>query len=122
MTEIALTAEKLTLIVHGFDVVLALKKQLEIPLAHVERVEGGVAPEAEARLRHSLRMPGTSLPGLVTAGSYVEDGRWMFWNIHKGERAITIWLRHDRYDALVVDVQDPAAEVARITAALGAAR
>ena len=122
MTEIALTADKLTLIVHGFDVVLALKKQLEIPLAHVERVEGGVAPEAEARLRHSLRMPGTYLPGLVTAGSYVEDGRWMFWNIHKGERAITIWLRHDRFDALVVDVQDPTAEVARISAALRSAR
>ena len=118
MTEIALTNDKLVLTVRGFDVVLALKHHLEIPLSHVTRVEVGVAAEARERLRESLRMPDTHLPGIITAGSYVEHGRWMFWDVHRGDSAITIWLHHDRFDALVVDVADPAAEASRITARL----
>lgn len=121
MTEIAIADDKLVLTVRGFDVILALKHHLEVPLAHVARVEVGVAAEARERLRESLRMPGTHLPGIITAGSYVEHGRWMFWNIHRGDHAITLWLRHDRFDALVVDVADPAAEAARITTALESA-
>lgn len=114
MTTIELTDDKLELTVRGFDVVLALKKHLSVPLAHVTRVETGVAPGAREQLRNSLRMPGTYLPGIITAGSYVEHGRWMFWDVHDGERAITIFVEHDRYDAIVVDVDDPAATVARI--------
>ncbi|HWE28255.1 MAG TPA: hypothetical protein VHB97_09650 [Polyangia bacterium] len=118
MTTIELIDETLQLTVRGFDVVLALKKHLVIPLAHVTRADLGVAAAARERLHHSLRMPGTSLPGIVTAGSYVEDGRWMFWDIHSGDHAITIWIEHERYDAIVADVDDPAATVARINARL----
>ena len=114
MTTIELTDDKLELTVRGFDVVLALKKHLSIPLTHVTRVEAGVAAEAREHLRNSLRMPGTHLPGIVTAGSYVEHGRWMFWDVHSGERAVTIFIEHDRYDAIIVDVDDPTATVARI--------
>lgn len=120
MTEITLTDDTLTLTVRGFDVILALRHHLEIPLSHVARVELGVAAEARDHLRESLRLGGTHLPGIVTAGSYVEHGRWMFWNIHSGEHAITLWLHHDRFDAIVVDVADPPAEVSRITARLSA--
>lgn len=118
MTTIELTDDKLELTVRGFDVILALKKHLSVPLANVTRVEVGVAAGAREQLHDSLRMPGTYLPGIITAGSYVEHGRWMFWDVHSGERAITIFLDHDRYDALVVDVDDPAATVARIDARL----
>lgn len=119
MTTIDVNGDKLELTVRGFDVVLALKKHLSIPLTHVTRVEVGVAAEAREQLRQSLRMPGTYLPGIVTAGSYVEHGRWMFWDVHSGERAITIFVTHDKYDAVIVDVDDPAATAARITARLG---
>ena len=122
MTTIELKHNKLLLTVHGFDVILSFKKHLEVPLAHVKSAEVGVAPAAREQLRHSLRVPGTSLPGIVTAGSYVEDGRWMFWNIHSGERAVTIWIEHERYDAIVVDVEDPAAIVERINARLATAK
>ena len=119
MTSIDLLHDRLELTVRGFDVVLALRKHLSIPLSHVTRVEVGVAAEARERLRESLRLPGTYLPGIVTAGSYVEHGRWMFWDIHSGEQAITIFIEHERFDAIVVDVDDPAATAARIQARLG---
>lgn len=43
----------------------------------------------------SLRLPGTHLPGLVTAGSHAERGRWMFWNSKTGKNAITIRIEHE---------------------------
>ena len=116
MTNIDIANDTLVLTVRGFDAVLALKKHLEIPLAHVTRAEVGVAAEARDRLHESLRLPGTYLPGIITAGSYREHGRWMFWDVHSGERAITIWIAHEKYDAIVVDVDDPATAVARINA------
>lgn len=117
MTTIDIAGDKLVLTVRGFDVVLALKKHLEVPLSRIKRAEVGVAADAQERLRQSLRMPGTYLPGIVTAGSYLEHGRWMFWDIHSGKQAITIFIEHDKFDAVVVDVDDPAATVARIEAA-----
>jgi hypothetical protein len=119
MTSVETTHEKLILTVHGFDVILALKHRLEIPLSHVAGADLGVSDEMRERLRHSLRLPGTHLPGIITAGSYAEHGRWMFWDIHHGDSAITIRLTHEKYDALVVDVADPAHTVAQIRTALG---
>ncbi len=120
MTSVETTHDRLILTVHGFDVILALKHRLEIPLAHVLGAEVGVSDEVRERLRHSLRLPGTHLPGIITAGSYAEHGRWMFWDIHHGDSAITIRIAHEKYDRVVVDVEDPASSVAAITTALGA--
>jgi hypothetical protein len=114
MTTIEILGGKLQLTVHGLDVILAFRRHLEIPLEHVRGAVVGVSPEAKVRLSHSLRIPGTSLPGVINAGSYVEDGRWMFWDIHSGERAITISVHHEHYDAIIVDVEDPVATVAKI--------
>lgn len=120
MTSIETTHETLALTVHGVDVILAFKHRLEIPLSHVVGAEVGVSDEVAERLAHSLRLPGTHVPSLITAGSYSEHGRWMFWNIKSGDNAITIRITHEKYDALVVDVADPAATVEQIRTALAA--
>ena len=114
MTTIEILGGKLQLTVNGLDVILAFRRHLEIPLEHVRGAVVGITPEAKARLVDSLRIPGTHLPGVITAGSYVEHGRWMFWDVHSGEHAITIAIAHEHYDAIIVDVEDPAATVAKI--------
>lgn len=118
MTTIEIADGKLRLTVKGFDAILALKKHLEVPLQHVERAEVGIAGEMRERLRQSLRMPGTYLPGIVTAGSYLEHGRWMFWDVKGGDKAITLYVTHEKYDALVVDVENPEATVDKINVAV----
>ena len=60
MTTVETTHDKLVLTVHGFDIILALKHRLEIPLAHVLGAEVGVTDEVRERLSHSLRLPGTA--------------------------------------------------------------
>jgi hypothetical protein len=114
MTTIEILGGKLHLTVKGIDVILAFKRHLEVPLENVRSAVVGVTAEVKARLHQSLRIPGTGIPGVITAGSYVEHGRWMFFDIHSGERAITIEVAHEHYDAIVVDVDDPAATVAKI--------
>ncbi|MDB4970760.1 MAG: hypothetical protein JWN44_6449 [Myxococcales bacterium] len=120
MTTVETTHDKLLLTVQGFDIILALKHRLEIPLTHVLGAEVGVTDEVRERLSHSLRLPGTHLPGIITAGSYAEHGRWMFWDIRSGKSAVTIRITHEKYDRIVVDVADPASTVAAITTALAA--
>jgi hypothetical protein len=121
MTTIDATHEKLVLTVRGFDVVLALKHTLEIPLEHVLGAEVGIADELRRRLWHSLKLPGSRIPGVITAGSYWTHEGWMFWDVHgSGEHAITIAIAHEKYDRVVVDVEDPASAVAAIRTALAA--
>lgn len=115
MTTIEIRGGKLHLTVNGLDVILAFKRHLEIPLEHVRGAVVGITPAAKEQLSQSLRVPGTHLPGVLVAGSYVEHGHWMFWDVHhSGEHAITISIAHERYQAIVVDVAEPAIVVAKI--------
>ena len=64
-------------------------------------------------------MPGTQIPGIIIAGSYLRDGRWTFWDVRgAGDNAIEVDLVGVRYQRLVIDVADPDAERDRLQAAI----
>jgi len=71
-----------TLVVHirGIDRFWALATKLEVPLAHVAGVDVDVSDARSAW--HGLRMGGTNLPGVITAGRFVQHGEWSFWDVH----------------------------------------
>lgn len=123
MTEIDLTDSTLRVHIRGIDQFLSFRKEIDVPLTHVVGAAVGIEKEAELSWQ-SLRIPGAALPGLVLAGSYLQfrDKYWLFYNIRRGERAITITLAHEHYAALVVEVDDPEGTVAAINAAVGARR
>jgi hypothetical protein len=104
----------------GLHRLWALKREVRIPRVQLKRVEAGVSPDARARLWHSLRLPGTSVPWLITAGSYRFAGRWAFWDVvGNGEKAVTLRTEGHRYADLVVDVEDPGATVDAVQRAIG---
>ena len=116
MTEVEIANGHLHVVVEGFDKVLALKSTLDVPLAHVR----GASQDPDAlRERHGLRLVGTSLPGVVAAGTFF-DGQWWFLDVHHPEVAVKIELDHEHYAALIVEVSDPIATVAAINAAIAA--
>ena len=118
MAEIELTADTLLVHVKGADRMFALKSELAIPLEHVL---GAAKDEEEARRwYHGVRAPGTSLPGVITAGTFYQHGERVFWDVHHPERAIALSLRDESYAKLVVEVEDPDATILAIEAALGA--
>ena len=116
MTEVEIANGHLRVMVEGFDKVLALRSSVEVPLSHVR----GASQDPDAlRERHGLRLGGTSLPGVVAAGTFF-DGQWWFLDVHHPEEAVKIDLDHEHYAALIVEVADPVATVEAINAAIAA--
>jgi hypothetical protein len=115
MAEVELNDTTLTVKIEGWDRVWALKSQLEIPLEHVR--EARVDPEARMSWK-TLKIAGAHLPGVISAGRFYEHGDLTFWDVRDAEKAIVIELSDERYKRLVIQVDDPAATVARIQDAL----
>jgi hypothetical protein len=122
MTYVDLELNPTNLIVRpiGWQRVYALKTSLYAAKADVVSVEPG------SRLAENgpvgLRCPGTNLPGYFLAGTF-----WKFWG-NDGDKVKSFWIRrhpdkcirinlanHD-YDYLMIEVDDPDAEIARINA------
>ena len=96
------------------DQVFALKSTLEIPLEHVAGVRAD--PEVARGWWHGVRMPGTQIPGILTAGTFYQHGQRIFWDVHNPDNTIVIELHDERYNELIVEVADPAAAVSEIVA------
>lgn len=119
MVNISITGGKVLLEVQGWDKLWAFRSSIEVPLADIRSAR--VDPEAARGWWHGIKMPGTSVPGVITAGTFYQHGRRVFYDVHNPDDTIVIELEHERYDQLIVEVADPAAEVAKITAQLAIA-
>ena len=113
MTKISILQNKLTVEMLGWDKLWALKSRLEIPLAHVSGIRSGAGERP-----CGLRLPGTYIPRLITAGTYVKAGRRVFWAVHDPRQTVAIDLHDEFYSSLVVQVADLAATVALLQNAL----
>lgn len=117
MAEVEHVEDALIVHVKGMDQLWALKSRLEIPLSHVSGAEA--APEVARGWWHGIRTGGTKVPGVITAGTFHQEGERVFWDVHDPEKAIVIRLRDERYARLIIEVEDPLATVAAIQEALG---
>ena len=116
MTEISVSEGNLIVEVEGWDKLWSLKSRLVIPIQHVIRV---YADSSIAKAWwQGLRVGGTHVPGVITAGTFYHHGNWVFWDVHDTEKAVVVDLRDERYEKLIVEVADPAATVARLAATL----
>lgn len=98
----------------GLHKLWALKSRIRVPLSKVRAVRhdpGATLPWT------ALRMPGTYVPGAITAGTYRLGRRKEFWDVVRRDRVVVIELEDAGYDRLVVEVADPIAAVRTIEAA-----
>jgi hypothetical protein len=116
MTEVEIGDGALIVTVKGMDRLWSLKSRLEIPLAHVSGAEAD--PQVSLASVKALRAPGTHLPGVITAGTFYQEGDRVFWDVRDPEKAVVIKLEDERYARLVIEVEDPASTVAAIEAAI----
>lgn len=107
MVEISVAGDKAVFEVEGIDKLWSLRSRLEIPLAHIGSVRAD--PAVARGWWHGLRLLGTNVPGLLTAGTFHQHGNNVFWDVHDPERTIVISLDHEIYDQLIIEVSDPAA-------------
>ena len=118
MVDVQIADGKLVLTLEGLDKLWAMKSHLSIPLANVSAVRADPAITAE-KGRTGLKLTGARLGERLIAGSFRQDGRTVFWDVHDPAKAIVLDLHDEHYAQLIVEVEDPAAVVAKIRAALG---
>jgi hypothetical protein len=109
MVELSIRGDQLRLQVKGLDRLWAMRSRLEVPLASVRAVR--VDPTVARGLWKGVSAPGTHIPGLIIAGTFYQDDKRIFWDVHDPEGTVVIELAGHRYDQLIVQVQDPAAAV-----------
>src|SRR5450631_4424970 len=119
MVDLSISVGNLELHVQGVDKLWALKSSLEIPLQHIAGIRA--EPDFARGWWHGIHMPGTDIPGVLTAGSFYQQGNRVFWDVHNPESTVIIELRDERYDELIVEVADPLFAVEQVKGALQAA-
>ena len=119
MVNVVVQGDRVRFEVEGWDQLWALKSQLEIPLAHIRGVRAD--PEPARGWWHGVRLPGTQIPGLLTAGSFYQSGGFVFYDVHDPERTVVIELDHEHYQRLVIEVANPADVVATLRTAIATA-
>jgi hypothetical protein len=113
VTTVGTSDGRLIVEIKGWDRVWAMKSRLEIPLDHVTSIRA-----ATDEVARGIRIPGTCIPGVITAGTFYHMGEKVFWAVHDSERAIAIDLHDQDYSMLVVEVADPEATIRNVELAL----
>jgi Bacterial PH domain len=116
MVDVSISGGNLVLHVRGADKLWAFKSSLEIPLAHIREIRAD--SEIVHGWWHGIRMPGTNVPGVLTAGTFYQDGKRVFWDVHNPDNTVVIELKDERYNELVVEVADQEATVELVKSAL----
>ena len=125
MVETIIDKDLLRVQVRGTHKLWAFKNSIEIPLAAIRSVK---ADPARARHAQGSRNPGTSVPGILHAGTFHDGVHKVFWDVHNPDKAIVIelenanhvLLNYDGYDELVVEVANPTESVDEIMRAMAA--
>ena len=114
MVDISFDGSSLVIEPRGLHKLWAMRMRIVVPLSAVRSVRRA-PPDIGTGLFKGWRLPGTHVPGLITAGSYLHDGHWTFWDVSgSGKNAIEVELTGTRYSRLVMDVADPDATVRRL--------
>jgi hypothetical protein len=94
------------------DKVVCCRGDLVVPLPQVEGI--AAAPAAQVP-RTGMRLPGTSLPNVIRAGSYGTGRARDLWDVRRGDAYLVVQLREGApYRRVVLEVPDPAAEARRL--------
>jgi hypothetical protein len=114
--QIELAGDTLVVRFPGSSALLAFKRPLSIPLAHVRQVVRAThGPEEQWKAFLGL---GTWLPGVLGAPRFRHATGRVFWNVSDPANAIVVQLEQEHYSRLVVDVADPDGTIATVRAAI----
>jgi hypothetical protein len=97
---ISLVDQKLIIEMEWFEQLWAvsLSKTFEIPLAHIERV----STEKPTSTWTEIRALGTSIPGVIKAGTYYTGSSKEFWYATRDKDYLVLDLRDELYQKIVL--------------------
>jgi len=89
--------------VQGMHKLWAVKSQLSIPAENIVKAYRNNKDLSEYS---GWRMPGTSIPNIIKAGSYVSKDGTIFCDFTNGENIIVAELADEHYKKLVIEVEN----------------
>ena len=90
--------------VRGMHKLWAFKSELTIPKEHIVKV---VQDAESIKGWKGWRFPGTSVPYLITAGTFYKDGKRIFWDVCDMHKCIIVDLQDEEFKQLVIEVDNP---------------
>lgn len=118
MPVLELNDKELIVRMNLWETIAAFQRDIRIPL---HRVRGAMAGNSFRDSRFGLRLPGTGIPGLIAAGTYLSKGERQFVFVTRGTHPVVIELMQSRWPRIILGVRDPQNTVQRINAAVKAA-
>jgi hypothetical protein len=86
------------------DSLLSLRRSIAVPVESITNV----LVQTHVTAPPTIRLPGTSVPGLVHAGAYGSGSDLEFWNVRRGRLFLAIHLAAGaQFRKLVLEVEDP---------------
>jgi hypothetical protein len=98
------TDDTVTVKLTGAEKLEAVHGDLTVPRAAVTSVRA--VPDGMAEV-HGLRMPGAGIPGVIMVGTFRSPEATTFAVCHGEKPAVVIELSGERYDKIVVTVDNP---------------
>ncbi|HXD30022.1 MAG TPA: hypothetical protein VN643_02830 [Pyrinomonadaceae bacterium] len=59
-------------------------------------------------------MAGTDISNIFRAGTFYQQGEWVFGDVHNPDNTIVVELAHENYKKLIIEVADSEGEVQRL--------
>ncbi|MCL2216519.1 MAG: hypothetical protein FWB91_05805 [Defluviitaleaceae bacterium] len=115
MSRVRIEDGQLVITVQGARKFFAVKSELSIPLTNVQDVTTGLAWK-DTPVGIEKRV-GTDWFGYF-GGSFVQEGKRVFYDIKKKEEAVVITLKDEDFESLIIGVDDPDATVELIKQSL----
>ena len=98
--------------IKGLHKLWSLKSQLKIPVGHVNSAH---VNEENLDWARSLRMPGLSIPGLISAGTYLSKDSTIFCDVTNDRNCIVVELQDEYYTRLIIEVENPPLAIKLLT-------
>ncbi len=103
MVTIEEQAENFVFEVKGLHKLWALKSLITIPK---ENIIKAYPNQENLNWIIGLRMPGTHIPGLITAGTYIIKDGTIFCDVTDPKKSIVVELKDEHYKKLIIEVDN----------------
>ena len=105
MVQIETADDQIVFEIEGWDKLWSLRSRLAIPLEHIAGAR--VDPDPPMGWFDGLKVSGAGIPNIFRAGTFYQEGDFVFWDVRHPEKTIVIDLIHERYAKLFIEVDNP---------------
>ncbi|MFV5692390.1 hypothetical protein ACM55K_10245 [Flavobacterium sp. LT1R49] len=103
MVSVTLDGDTFIFEIKGLHKIWAMESKITISKENIIRAYQN---KNEFTFWKGFRLPGTEIPGIITAGTFYKKGR-NFWDVMNKKNALIVELKDNYYKKLIIEVANP---------------